>query len=154
VLSRRGFLGSLLKGGAALTAAAAVPVFDPEHALWLPGARTFFDLGAGRSERDWFDAWCDDELTQPVDAVVICGRNNLLTTDIITREALAVLQKQLTFANVVNRSYDDKFGCVEPGSVIRVQPPRLDILHGSGAIDSGRAVRQFERLLMGAGRGL
>lgn len=40
-MNRRGFLGLAAK---ALVAAAATTVFDPEKLLWVPGARTHFDL--------------------------------------------------------------------------------------------------------------
>ncbi len=52
-MNRRGFFGKLFSGAAAVVAAAVLPssataesflptVLDPERALWVPGAKTFF----------------------------------------------------------------------------------------------------------------
>lgn len=53
--------------------------------------------------------------------------NTLLTISMITREALRVLENNLTFAKNVNRQYDDKFGVegAKIGTVLNVRkPPR------------------------------
>ena len=36
--------------------------------------------------------------------------NTLLTISLITREALRVLENNLTFTRLINRQYDDRFG--------------------------------------------
>lgn len=53
--------------------------------------------------------------------------NTLLTISMITREALRVLENNLTFAKNVNRQYDEKFGVegAKIGTVLNVRkPPR------------------------------
>lgn len=53
--------------------------------------------------------------------------NTLLTISMITREALRVLENNLTFTKQVNRQYDDKFGVegAKIGTVLNVRkPPR------------------------------
>ena len=53
--------------------------------------------------------------------------NTLLTISMITREALRVLENNLTFTKGVNRQYDDKFGVegAKIGTVLNVRkPPR------------------------------
>jgi hypothetical protein len=53
--------------------------------------------------------------------------NALLTISMITREALRVLENNLTFTKQVNRSYDDKFGVegAKIGTTLNVRkPPR------------------------------
>lgn len=133
-MERRTFLSSLLTGAAGLTAAAVLPVFDPEHALWMPGARTFFDLGATRSDREYFDAAAD--FSEETDR--LC--HTLLTSDLITREALAVLKNQLNFASRIHRSYDDQFGHygAEPGAVIRLRKGDVIALNGVYDVNPSR----------------
>ncbi len=70
-MDRRGFLRTL---GLGATAVAAAHVLDPERALWVPGARTFFLP----TPSPWHDG------------------NNLLTTEKICRDALRVLEQTLT----------------------------------------------------------
>lgn len=88
-MNRRGFLG-------ALATLAAGHVLDPERLLWVPGAKTFF-------------------LPSPYvtgEAVLTtAGGHTFLTIDIITREALRVLQNQLKFVELVNRQYEDRWRC-------------------------------------------
>jgi hypothetical protein len=53
--------------------------------------------------------------------------NTLLTISMITREALRVLENNLTFTKTVNRQYDDRFGVegAKIGTVLNVRkPPR------------------------------
>lgn len=53
--------------------------------------------------------------------------NSLLTISMITREALRVLENNLTFTKLVNRQYDDKFGVegAKIGTTLNVRkPPR------------------------------
>ena len=53
--------------------------------------------------------------------------NTLLTISMITREALRVLENNLTFTKQVNRQYDDRFGVegAQIGTVLNVRkPPR------------------------------
>jgi hypothetical protein len=80
-MNRRGFLRLLGLGAAGY-------VLDPELALWVPGQKTIFDLGG---------------IVQPT------GGNTFLTIDIITQEALRVLEQNLSFVKMVNRAYDDTF---------------------------------------------
>ncbi len=51
--------------------------------------------------------------------------NTLLTISMITREALRVLENNLTFAKGVNRSYDDKFGIegAKIGDTLNIRKP-------------------------------
>ena len=53
--------------------------------------------------------------------------NNFLTISMITREALRVLENELTFTKQINRNYDDRFGVAgaKIGTVINIRkPPR------------------------------
>lgn len=53
--------------------------------------------------------------------------NTLLTISMITREALRVLENNLTFTKLINRQFDDKFGVegAKIGTVLNVRkPPR------------------------------
>ena len=64
---------------------------DPARLLWVPGAKTFF-LPSG---------------------------NTLVTADWVTREALRQLAHTLTFAQRVNRTYDEAWR----GQTVRVRTP-------------------------------
>jgi hypothetical protein len=96
-MHRRRFL-QLLGMSAAAAAIAPELVLDPERALWIPGQKTIF---------------------LPSDAPLrVCrgggrGGNKLLTIEMITQEALRVLENNLTFAKFVNRQYDEQFYGVE-----------------------------------------
>jgi hypothetical protein len=100
-MERRSFLKSLFTAAAALPVAASGLVeLDLEKLLWVPGKVAVFDMG--------------DLPTR-----------GLLTTDVITREALAVLENNLTFSRAVNRTYDAKFGFTgaKIGSTINMRIP-------------------------------
>lgn len=61
--------------------------------------------------------------------------NTLLTIAMITREALRVLENNLSFTRRVNRQFDDKFGVdgAKIGSVCNVRkPPRYTVRQGQG----------------------
>jgi hypothetical protein len=89
-MQRRGFL-------AALGTLAAGYALDPERLLWVPGAKTFF-LPSIEGVRG-----C------PPGPLGALGPPGFLTIDIITREALRVLENNLQFARVVNRQYEDRW---------------------------------------------
>jgi hypothetical protein len=92
-MDRRGFLRALLSGAAG---AAAAHTLDLDRLLWVPGARTFF-------------------LPSP------SYTYTLLTTDLICRDALRVLEQNLRATCLINREYDARFA----GTVLTVQsPPR------------------------------
>lgn len=90
VVNRRSFLGLLGLGAAGL-------VLDPERALWIPGQKRIFDLGAGHR--------IDDIL---VESGRLRGPNSILTINIVTQEALRVLQTNLEFTSRINQLYDDE----------------------------------------------
>lgn len=59
--------------------------------------------------------------------------NTLLTITMITREALRVLENNLTFTRRINRNFDDKFGVdgAKIGTVVNVRkPPKYEIRRG------------------------
>ncbi len=61
--------------------------------------------------------------------------NTLLTIDMITREALAVLENNLVFGRLVNRQYDDSFANKQAqiGSTLRIRKPaRYLVTDGPG----------------------
>ena len=105
-MNRRSFLGSLVAAGAGVAVSSLVPFdLDPERALWVPGRKTFILPSI-----------------QPVTAnellVVSGGHGNVfLTPDWITREALAVLKRNLAFSTLVNREFDASF--IARGSLAR-----------------------------------
>lgn len=100
---RRSFLRVLGLGAAAAAATPLLEQLDPERLLWVPGAKTFF--------------------LPPVEPVALFhgphplkghrarqrGGNSLLTIQMVTQEALRVLENSLAFSKVINRQYDDKF---------------------------------------------
>jgi hypothetical protein len=79
-MNRRDFLQRLLAGG---VGAAAALEFDYERLLWVPGAKTIVLPPAG--------GWAG---------------NTFLTPDWVTREALRVLERNLSFVRQVSREYD------------------------------------------------
>lgn len=63
--------------------------------------------------------------------------NTLLTISMITREALRVLENNLTFALRVNRQFDDKFGVdgAKIGNILNVRkPPQYIVAEGPGLV--------------------
>jgi len=73
---------------------------------------------------------------------VLLAGNALLTITMITREALRVLENNLTFTKQVNRQFDDKFGVdgAKIGTVVNVRkPPRYTTRTGQ-ALDLQDAV--------------
>lgn len=89
-------------------AAAAGMALDPEQLLWVPGQKTIF-----------------------LPSVVPVG-NSLLTIQMITLDALKVLEANLRFAPMLNRQYDTAFlsdktfytGRPWIGDVVNVRSPR------------------------------
>ena len=73
----------------ALALGSAGFAFDPERLLWVPGARTIF--------------------LPPV--------HRLVLGEWVTREAFRALANQLSFANYVNRSYDEPW----VGQTVRIR---------------------------------
>jgi len=102
-------------------ASAGVALLDPAELLWEPGKQVFFDLGRRI-------------ITPPT-----VQSNTLLTISMITREALRVLENNLTFTKHINRHYDDQFKQV--GSVVQVNLPRryADAVRFNEAVRSVRA---------------
>ncbi len=92
-MKRRGFLGAML---AACVAPAYVRASSlmPGHALWLP----------------------------PAEIILPRATNSLLTIEMITREALRILEDNLTFTENVNREYVDAFA-VPSGQTIAIRRP-------------------------------
>ena len=85
-MNRRGFL-RLMGGGIAATVAAPYVITTPGllmpvKALWTPG---------------------------PYDVVVPVTGNRLLTIEMITREALEILHKNLNFVRDINNDYSESF---------------------------------------------
>lgn len=71
-------------------------------------------------------AFVVSSFSHPQDGVMVAG-NTLLNIAMITREALRVLENNLTFTKQVNRQFDDKFGVdgAKIGTVVNVRrPPR------------------------------
>jgi hypothetical protein len=84
-ISRRGFLGAIL-------AAAAAPAFVKASSL-MPV----------------FSRQEDQRVLTPAAPIVASARNTLLTIDEITREALKILEKEMTIASGQGRSFDPYF---------------------------------------------
>lgn len=78
-----------------MAAASADAVLDPEFALWLPGRKRYFDIGA--SAREISPIILPPQVGLP--------KNTFLTVDMITREALKVLENQLRFAHRVDMDF-------------------------------------------------
>lgn len=103
--SRRSFLKAALLG----TAIAAT--VDVDKLLWTPGERTIFL------------PYFDDTIRY----------NNFVSWELLARDALAVLEKNLTIAKQVNRAYDRRFlNAKQIGETVNlVIPMRWD----TGAVD-------------------
>jgi hypothetical protein len=109
MMQRRRFLQLLGLAGAAAVVGPGL-VLDPERALWVPGAKRIFDLGAADAPF--------------IDVSAFTGRrNSFVTMDVFTREALRVLQESLDFAQRINREYDEAFASAVVGRTIRPQLP-------------------------------
>lgn len=136
-MNRRSFL-QYLGLGAATAAGVAAGVVDPERLLWVPGQKRIFDLGGIQQplmfHPDAFRLVTKDLPLNPP---------TFLTPDIITQEALQVLENNLAFTRAVNRRYDEVV-IAEQGMRIRMwrdyqflvgdQWPRnrIDVLYGVG----------------------
>ncbi len=81
--SRRGFLGLL-------ATVAAGAVLDPERLLWVPGAKTWFLPSVELSAASY-----GVELPRSV------------LIELVTRQMLADLERQLKFAERINHRYDE-----------------------------------------------
>ena len=81
---------------------AGAMTLDPELALWVPGRKTFF---------------------LPT-TVVLGPGNTFLTIEQITREALRMLESNVSFARRINRRYDEPF-TAGAGTIVSIPaPPR------------------------------
>lgn len=100
ILSRRGFLNTL-------AAALAGAVSDPERLLWTPGERTIIlppaqgwitgvDWGTGRSQ------------------------SFIVVSEIINREGLRILQRNLDYTRFVDRKYDSAFLSLPEGATLYI----------------------------------
>jgi hypothetical protein len=96
-MNRRGFL-SLLGMSAAGLAVGGLDV-DVERLLWLPGAKRIFLPSAPTWRPEWTQG------------------STFLTPDLITREALRVLEHQLHFLKAISGEYD---GPVRSGRAIQM----------------------------------
>ena len=72
----------------------------------------------------------------PQSGTLMAG-NTLLTIAMITREALRVLENNLTFTKQVNRQFDDKFGVdgAKIGTVVNVRKPPRYVTRTGQALD-------------------
>lgn len=82
-MDRRAFLRTALIG---LSAAGVV---DVDKLLWMPGEKTIL-------------------IPDLIEIEAVCG-NRLVSADWVAREALRILEKNLTFAAQVNRSYERSY---------------------------------------------
>lgn len=138
-MERRAFLKWLGLGAATAAVATVAPelVLDPERALWVPGQKSVFDLGACVSEytinikvEPSFTTAQEDFLRRAADDLRLYGGTRgggktFLTVDMITKEALKVLKNDLMFADCVNRAYDES---LKSGMAIQMlTPKRYDI---------------------------
>lgn len=96
-VNRRGFLTTL-------AAAAAGAALDPERLLWVPGEKTVILPPAG----GWIGVdfgWSEPEISIWRGGIR-GGKNELLTVDMITKEALKVLDNNLKLAKELQRRYN------------------------------------------------
>jgi len=116
-MGRRAFLQALTAGAIATTATALVGG-DLEQLVWLPGERTML-------LPDVVPITLVEQ--HGVDLEFTGGRrggNTLLTIDMITQEALRVLENQLVFSKHINREYAAVFTVPLLGDEIRVLEPK------------------------------
>jgi hypothetical protein len=118
---RRAFLKGFVGG---LAGTAALATLDVDRLLWMPGAKTWFI-----PDKIWI---ANPALLDTLSLEPLTGRDHIrhgnpyLTLPMITREALRILENNLTFARRINREHDRLY--VEGatiGDVIAVRkPPR------------------------------
>jgi len=130
-MNRRTFLalfGIGAVGAAVASALPEVPGVDVERLLWTPGEKTIFvPPGAG---------WT------PIDEVVAQhGRNMPLTVSMITKEALRILQKKLTFETTIYRAYRPTL-FPRLGETVQVRVPQR---FGHGPVAGQVTARMFDR---------
>lgn len=72
-----------------------------------------------------FIAFVATRLLLPHDGLVAMADNVLLTSTLITRESMRVLENNLTMVKCVNRQYDDKFGVegAKIGQIVNARKP-------------------------------
>lgn len=95
-MNRRDFLRVL---GIGTAVAASTAVLDPEALMWVPGRTSYFDLGASHPI---------EIIDGPIDFVP-AYKNSLLTVEMITKEALSVLENNLIFMKGI-----DHFAYLKP----------------------------------------
>lgn len=86
--------------------AAPAMALDPERALWVPGEKTIFDLGAPARGIELADQFAVDfDWRTEFDHRVI-GGNRLVVPDWLITETKARITNYLRMAEHVNREYD------------------------------------------------
>jgi hypothetical protein len=82
--------------------------------------------------------------------------NTLLTISLITREALRVLENNLTFTKLVNRQYDDRFGIegAKIGTTLNVRKPPRYLGRVGQAIAIENAVETSVPVVLNTQRGV
>jgi len=128
-MERRQFLRLLGFGaiGAAAVGVGALEL-DPEKALWVPSRKMIVDLGDAGIRRDLdatVKALADSIDRAGLEAYEAAAGNRFLTIDMITKEALRVLENNLTFAKGVDRAYGSAFAQegARIGAVAHVRKP-------------------------------
>lgn len=82
--------------------------------------------------------------------------NTLLTISLITREALRVLENNLTFTKLINRQYDDRFGVegAKIGTTLNVRKPPRYIGRVGQAINIENATESSVPVVLNTQRGV
>lgn len=124
-MNRRSFLRSLVVGAAGAVVTSALPDdLDPERLLWTPGQKTFFIPEAPKLYQGPAVDWASG-------GDLFGVRGTFPTINIITQEALKVLENQLAFTRrMVNEAFyrnyaRGEFPIPQPGDTIEIRQPRF-----------------------------
>lgn len=116
-MNRRSFLRVLGLGAAG--AAVGALELDPERALWVPGQKTFF-LPEPRIGMPAIDLAAGPE----AEALGLAmSRDSKKVIDIVTKEMLEVLERNLAFAKGIHRAYDHFNVSFPNGHTVNVRMP-------------------------------
>lgn len=82
--------------------------------------------------------------------------NQLLTISMITREALRVLENNLTFTKQINRNYDDQFGKegAKIGNTLNIRLPARYVGRSGPVLDIENQTENYVSLTLGTQRGV
>lgn len=106
--------------------AAPAMALDPERALWVPGEKSIFDLGASPARViELGDQFAVEFNWTELDKAERIGANTFVSSDWVMKAITEQLTRNLRFAQNIHRSYEDQFTLEEGrvGATIRALMP-------------------------------